>query len=296
MIGAVPDIVQHQVIHVLTQAGSPPVTLLDFSFLAGGCINSGGRLKTFGGDFFIKWNDARRFPHMFQTEAAGLDLLRGANTLHIPEVMGVFEQGGYQGIVLEFIGHRQPSSAYWQDLGHGLAALHQNSHPVFGLDHANYIGSLPQHNTPTASWSEFFIQQRLVPQLRMAVDSGRLDQDAVRQFERLYSKLPEIFPEEKPALLHGDLWSGNVIIDDAGAPCLIDPAVYYGHREVELAFTRLFGGFNDVFYSAYTEQFPLAPGFQQRVEVYNLYPLLVHVNLFGGGYAGQVRSILKRMV
>src|SRR5688572_12542044 len=122
MIGGVPDIVQHQVAHVLTAAGNAPVTLFDFSFLAGGCINSGGRLKTSRGDFFIKWNDALRFPHMFQTEAAGLNLLRGAGKLRIPKVFSVFEQGSYQGIILEFIDSRHPSSTYWQDLGHGLAA------------------------------------------------------------------------------------------------------------------------------------------------------------------------------
>jgi len=296
MIGGVPDIVQRQVTGILTKPGSAPVTLVDFSPLAGGCINPGGHLKTSIGDFFIKWNDAIRFPRMFETEAAGLQLLHGASDLHIPVVIGVFEQGSYQGIVLEFIRGRRPSPTYWRDLGYGLAALHKNSRPDFGLDHANYIGSLPQQNAPTSSWDKFFAHQRLAPQLRMAVDRGRLDLDAARQFEALYQKLPEIFPEEKPALLHGDLWSGNVIVDAGGAPCLIDPAVYYGHREAELAFTRLFGGFDEDFFSAYAEEFPLAPGFAQRIDVYNLYPLLVYVNLFGGGYAGQVRSILKRII
>jgi len=232
---------------------------------------------------------------MFETEAAGLKLLREAASLHVPEVIGAFEQDTHQGILLELITGRTPSSTYWRDLGHGLAALHKHSYTRFGLDYANYIGSLPQSNTPAASWTEFFISQRLGPQLTIAIDSGRLDLNVARQFEALYKNLPQIFPEEKPALLHGDLWTGNVIVNDTGGPCLIDPAVYYGHREAELAFTHLFGGFEEGFYGAYEEMYPLTPAFEQRVDVYNLYPLLVHVNLFGGGYARQVQSILTRM-
>jgi len=296
MIGGVPDMVQDQVSLILAKTGGAPATLFDFSFLAGGCINSGGRLKTSHGDFFIKWNDALRFPRMFETEAAGLNKLRDASGLRIPRVVGAFEQDRYQGIVLEFVESRQRSSTYWQDLGYGLAALHRHSQPQFGLDYDNYIGSLPQHNALTVSWSQFFADQRLTPQLRMAVDSGRLGGEAMRQFDALYKKLEGFFPDEKPALLHGDLWTGNVVVDDAGTPCLIDPAVYYGHREAELAFTHLFGGFEEAFYSAYAERFPLTPGFLERMDVYNLYPLLVHVNLFGGSYAAQVRSILESIV
>jgi protein-ribulosamine 3-kinase len=126
------------------------------------------------------------------------------------------------------------------------------------------------------------------------MESHLLDHSIVKSFENLYKLLPSLLPVEVPALVHGDLWSGNVIIDQLGSPCLIDPAVHYGNREAELAFTQLFGGFDDVFYNSYHEAFKLQNGFQQRADLYNLYPLLVHVNLFGGGYVQQVRSILKK--
>lgn len=294
MVGSIPDIVQQQVIRILSPTNSASVKLLEFSFLGGGCINPGGRVSTSQGKYFVKWNEARLYPRMFETEAQGLLLLRQCTLLHVPQVIGRFTQGPYQGIVLELIESNGPSETYWQELGHGLAALHQNTHETFGLDHDNYIGSLPQANHPENDWPGFFIRRRLEPQLKMAVDQGRLDAETVRHFEALYKKLPQIFPPEKPALLHGDLWSGNVITNHAGAPCLIDPAVYYGHREAELAFTRLFGGFDDTFYAAYNDIYPLTPGFEQRIDLYNLYPLLVHVNLFGGGYAGQVKSVLRK--
>jgi protein-ribulosamine 3-kinase len=296
MVGGVPDIVQQEVIRLLAETRGAPVTLLNFSFLGGGCINHDGRLETSQGNFFMKWNDARQYPRMFETEAHGLHVLRQTGTLHVARVIGWFEQDLYQGIVLELVESNGRSKSYGQDLGRGLAALHQHTHRTFGLDIDNYIGSLPQGNTPATSWVDFFIHQRLAPQLRMAVDSNQLDPGEVSQFETLYKKLPAIFPEEKPALLHGDLWSGNVIVNDTGAPCLIDPAVYYGHREAELAFTQLFGGFDDTFLEAYHEVFALAPGFAARVDTYNLYPLLVHVNLFGGSYAAQVKSILRKIV
>lgn len=280
---------------MLAKTGSTPVTLLGFSFLAGGCINNGGQFKTSRGKYFVKWNDGRKYPRMFEAEAHGLATLRRAGTLHVPEVIGWFSQAEYQGIVLELVESSARSALYWQHLGHGLAALHKHTHNTFGLDINNYIGSLPQSNTAAATWVDFYIHQRLAPQLKMAADHGRLDQSTLRRFDTLYKKLPQIFPNEQPALLHGDLWSGNVIINHTGAPCLIDPAVYYGHREAELAFTQLFGGFDHNFLDAYNESYTLPPGFASRVDVYNLYPLLVHVNLFGGSYATQVRSILKKL-
>ena len=130
----------------------------------------------------------------------------------------------------------------------------------------------------------------------MSLDQGKLTPDIVKKFGRLYDKLPDLIMEEKPSLLHGDLWSGNLIVDDNGNPCLIDPAVFYGNREVEIAFTHLFGGFNAKFHDAYHACFPLENDFTSRIDLYNLYPLLVHVNLFGGGYLNQVVSILNNYV
>jgi protein-ribulosamine 3-kinase len=267
-----------------------------FTATGGGCINNGGRLQTGHGSYFLKWNYARRFPGMFDAEAKGLTLLFDAHAIRIPAVVGTDVRDDYQFILMEFIAPAARSRNYWQALGRQLAALHSVSWDQFGLDHNNYIGSLAQNNTPAREWISFFIERRLEPQLKFGVDAGRIGKDVVTQFEILYRKLPDILCVEKPSLVHGDLWSGNVIVDDSGEPCLIDPAVYYGHREVDLAMTELFGGFERSFYDAYEEAFPTQPGLEERLDIYKLYPLLVHVNLFGGGYLGEVRSILRRFV
>ncbi|MDH5603990.1 MAG: fructosamine kinase family protein, partial [Cyclobacteriaceae bacterium] len=135
---------------------------------------------------------------------------------------------------------------------------------------------------------------RLERQIKAALDNREASSEMVRRFDKLFSRLNGYFPVEKPSLIHGDLWSGNLIVDEKGDPCIIDPAVYYGHREMELSFTKLFGGYDKDFYNSYEEVFPLEPGFNDRIDLYNLYPLLVHVNLFGGGYINQVNLILKR--
>lgn len=266
------------------------VTIRHFNPVAGGCINNGGRLTTDGGSFFfIKWNSLEKFPSMFEMEAKGLRLLKQHGSLEIPQPVAYGKVNALQYLVLEWMGGERRSKEFWPRLGTGLAALHRNTSKSFGLDHDNYIGALPQSNKPTSGWPTFFAQQRIEPQLKML----KADAAMRRSFERLLSRIGEIFPPTVPALLHGDLWSGNLIVGTDGLPCLIDPAVHYGHRESELAFTRLFGGFDTSFYDAYDEVFPLDPGFEERVEILNLYPLLVHANLFGGHYVQEIRAILR---
>jgi protein-ribulosamine 3-kinase len=273
-----------------------PVKINGFHPASGGCINSGGELITTSGSYFIKWNDARRYPNMFQTEMCGLHLLASARCIHVPEVVGVYTDGEVQLIIMEFIRSSNRQKYFWKLLGERLAAIHNNSSTQFGLDHDNYIGSLHQRNSRKVKWTDFFIEERLEVQLSHAEKSNNVDATTRRQFEALYKKLPELLPVEKPALLHGDLWGGNLMTDQKGEPALIDPAVYYGHREAELAFTTLFGGFENAFYEAYQASFPLVADFDSRLDLYNLYPLLVHVNLFGGGYLNQVKRILQRVV
>jgi protein-ribulosamine 3-kinase len=270
--------------------------IIGFSPASGGCINHGGQLTTTSATYFVKWNNASRYPEMFEKESKGLALLQSTCCIDIPRVVWTNETASLQFIVLDFIQSGSRCKNYWALLGEQLACLHQHSHGAFGLDHDNYIGSLPQRNKFRNTWADFFMNQRITPQLRLAVDAFLLAPAEVQAFERLAEKLPSLFPDEKPALLHGDLWSGNLMVNAAGEPCLIDPAVYYGHREAELAFTQLFGGFDSVFYEAYHASFPLQPGFDERADLYNLYPLLVHVNLFGGGYATQVKRILSQWV
>jgi protein-ribulosamine 3-kinase len=264
-------------------------TLKHFSPVSGGCINNGGQLITSKAVLFLKWNDKNRYPKMFDAEARGLRILSNTKIIHIPDIILYDEIGDFQILVLEWIKGKDRPKNFWENLGIQIARLHQNTQPFFGLDHDNYIGSLPQTNKKENSWIDFFINQRLVHQLELLSD-----QSLIKDFDGLFQKLPSLLPEEKPALLHGDLWSGNLIADENGAPCLIDPAVYYGNREIEIAFTHLFGGFSSDFYNSYTDASPLQPGFQDRIDLYNLYPLLVHVNLFGGGYLSQVKNILKK--
>lgn len=264
--------------------------------VSGGSINQAAKVNLDNGQkHFLKWNtsaDAR----MFEVEKKGLSLLQSADTgLQIPNVLvtGKTNEGtGF--LLLEFIseGRANPGSA--GKFGQALAALHQHHEEKYGLDHDNYIGRLPQSNTRHENWVAFFIEERMEPQLKMAMDSGKLGAATVADFESMYTKLPHIFPDEPASLLHGDLWGGNYFFDELGQATIYDPAVYYGHREIELAFTHLFGGFPANFYSSYEEEYPLQSGFSQRMDIYNLYPLLVHTNLFGGSYARRVEGIVQQ--
>lgn len=271
-------------------------TLSDFEFISGGCINQGGKLKTSSGEFFLKWNSSKKYPGMFRAEAEGLALLRSAKTASIPKVVLTDSSENFQYLLLEFIVQGKSSSTYWQKLGEQLSQLHQHSFSDFGLTFDNYIGSLPQQNKRHSSWISFYTEERLKPQVKMALMNGKLEAGIAKKFDTLFGKLPELITEGKPSLLHGDLWSGNLIVNSHGNPCLIDPAVFYGNREAEIAFTYLFGGFDRIFYDSYQSNFPLEKGFDSRIDLYNLYPLLVHVNLFGGGYLNQVVSILRNYV
>lgn len=266
--------------------------ITDFSFSTGGCINEGGRLVTDKRHYFLKWNDANRYPGMFEAEAKGLDLLRKADCIRVPMALVQGGAGTFQFLMLEYIEEGRSGADYWKDFGTGLAALHKHSSDSFGLDHDNYIGSLPQHNNRESSWIQFFIARRLRPQLDIARGANRIDSGIVKKFESLFEKLPSILPAERPSLLHGDLWSGNLLTDHRGQPCLIDPAVYYGNREADLAMTQLFGGLGSGFIDSYRSVFPLLAGYSSRFNIYNLYPLLVHLNLFGSSYRAQLTSIL----
>lgn len=264
--------------------------------VGGGSINDAYRLQTDAGRFFVKVNSADRFPSMFEAEADGLRRLKAAGALRVPEPIAHGEDHDDAFLLLEWIEGGLRTEAFWEAFGRGLARLHGHSAERFGLERDNYIGSLKQVNTPEADWPAFFIKHRLEPQLRMARDRRRVEAGMSFRFERLFARLDRLFPAEPPALLHGDLWSGNFLCDAEGRPVLIDPAVYFGHREMDLAMTRLFGGFDAAFHSAYHSERPLERGWEERIDLCYLYPLLVHVNLFGGGYVQQVEAVLRRFV
>ncbi len=258
--------------------------------LAGGDINQAQAMVLADGRVvFVKSNQQAQ-PTMFAAEARGLAWLSQARALRVPHVLHVAERF----LVLEHLesGGRRPD--FDESVGRGLAALHRFGAPGFGLDHDNFIGRLPQSNVSAPTWPEFYRERRLEPQLRLARQAGLCSPSLARGFEQLFAVLEDrVGPPEPPARLHGDLWGGNLMVDEAGAPCLIDPAVYGGHREVDLAMMRLFGGFSPRVFSAYEEAWPLAPGYEERLPLYQLYFLMVHVNLFGRSYLAQAEHALR---
>ncbi len=282
--------------HILTEIQSKtglPVILRHITPEYGGSINESFKLETSAGYFFLKRNDREKFPAMFEKEASGLRLIAQTEKIKVPELIaeGFFEN--YQFIILRFIEKGISSKTFWEDFGHSMAHLHQTTQNEFGLNEDNYIGSLHQTNKKTTDWTEFFIHARLQPLVSLALTNKKLNHAHYDQFQKLYERLQNIFPLEKPALLHGDFWNGNFMPDSDGHPVVFDPAVYFGHREMDIAMSKMFGGFQEKFYHAYQEVYPLEEGWKNRISLANLYPLLVHVNLFGGSYIGEMEQILK---
>ncbi len=261
--------------------------------VAGGCINQTFKVISSAGNFFVKLNSAARFPGMFQCEADALRLLAATATLRVPEVLAKGQCGDTAFILLELINPARPGVNFWENFGSRLAALHQTSAAKFGFEHDNYIGSLSQSNKFHSTWAEFFIAERLEPMITLARRKRLMPADTEKQFTRFYKHLPSVFPPEKPSLIHGDLWSGNYMADENGEPCAIDPAIYFGCREMDIAMSKLFGGFDQGFYIAYDQVLPLEKGWRERIDLCNLYPLLVHLNLFGSSYLSEIRRIVS---
>lgn len=270
--------------------------------VGGGCI-ADAAVAHFadGSSVFVK--RAAGVPAMFEREAEGLSALAEAGAIRVPAVLAVSQEA----LVLELISEASRKPGFSESFGRDFAKLHEYRGKTFGFYHDNFIGSTGQYNEPLdapwneaspddgSTWPRFFMERRLRFQVRLAAQKGYgheleqlLDQAEARILELLGAST------ELPSLLHGDLWSGNYIVDDRGEACLIDPAVYYGHREADLAMTRLFGGFDSSFYAAYAERSPLVPGHEERLPIYQLYHILNHLNLFGGGYFMQSKRILQR--
>ncbi len=255
-----------------------------------------------GGDvceaFDVRLQDGRRLfvkhraaapPDFFLREAEGLAWLGEAGTIAVPEVLATRRNPPL--LVLRFVAPAPPRPGFDERLGRALASLHRFGAPHFGWDRDNYLGPLRQPAGPATDWATFYGTHRLAPMLRAASDRGSLPSATRRLVERVIARLPELVgPPEPPSRLHGDLWSGNLHRSEAGEPMLVDPAVYGGHREVDLAMMRLFGGFSERVFAAYREAWPLSEGWRGRIPLYQLYPLLVHAALFGGSYAASVRN------
>lgn len=258
--------------------------------LQGGDINDVFLLETDKGKFVIKVN-ANRLPNMFEAEANGLQLLKNTKTFTIPEVIHFGETKNHSYLLLEYINPGTKNPKFNDSFGQKLAALHQTTASHFGLDHNNYIGSLPQKNEGIFTHSaEFYSEKRLKPQLHLAAQNGFNFKNLNPFFKNIQNEIPD----EPPALIHGDLWNGNYLVDNSGNPCLIDPSVCFASREMDLAMMQLFGGFADEVFNTYNEAFPLKKEWKTRTDLWQLYYLIVHLNLFGSGYFNQVNTIIRK--
>jgi fructosamine-3-kinase len=266
---------------------------ISFGSVGGGCINETHRINFGNKKFFCKINSATKFPHLFQKEANGLKLIAQEHVIKVPAVIDCFETNGQQVLLLEWVNEGERTESFWKKFGEQLATLHQVPNEHFGLNEDNYMGSVPQSNQQTSNWIDFFIHQRLQPLIDNCLSQNLLQPKNQLQFESLYKQLPSIFEQEqKPSLLHGDLWSGNFMCNQNEEPVLIDTAVYFGHPSIDLGMTTLFGGFRYAFYEAYNYHSPLPPNYKEQWEVCNLYPLLIHLLLFGRSYLSQIERTL----
>ncbi|HET7656811.1 MAG TPA: fructosamine kinase family protein [Bacillales bacterium] len=276
------------------QAGGT-VRIQEIQPVSGGEINEAYRVSTSKANYFVKINREMN-GDFFKSEVDGLELLRSSETIAIPEVYHCGSVEGAAILVLEWIeGNSSDQTA--EKLGQGVALLHQTHGKAFGLEEDNYLGTFWQPNGWHEDWASFYRDSRLAVQVDLAERKGRLNTTRRKRLEQLLFRIEEWIPSEvEPSLLHGDLWGGNWLAGPKGEPYLIDPAVSYGHLELELAFTELFGGFPSRFYEAYQEIQPLSREYKERQELYQLYYLLVHLNAFGESYGGAVDRILKKYV
>jgi fructosamine-3-kinase len=258
--------------------------------LGGGCIGNAVKVTVENGTSYFVKNYANKKMH--EAEANGLNELKTANAIRIPRVVKFNDNF----LILEFIESAPKCSDFSEKFGRQFAELHKMTSHKYGYFEDNFIGSTEQINVPqNKSWTEFYFENRLMFQFRLAEKNGHSTDELKSGIKDIEKKITDIIgdSEEQPTLLHGDLWGENYIVDQRGNPVLIDPAVYYGHREADLAMTKLFGGFDNRFYQAYNTEYPLKDGWEDRENIYKLYHVLNHVNLFGGAYVSQAIYLIK---
>ncbi|MDO8989241.1 MAG: fructosamine kinase family protein [Sideroxyarcus sp.] len=276
-------------------ATQQPFRAKDLVPVGGGSINEAFRVQgSDGARYFLKLNAAKHYP-MFVAEAAGLDAIAATKTLRVPQPLTHGITGDQCYLVLEYLDLKPRGNA--QQLAEQLAAMHRCSNSRFGFAHYNYIGSTPQSNAWRDGWIDFWREQRLGFQLRLAAEKG-YGGTLQSLGEKVLAALPAFFEGyiPQPSLLHGDLWSGNHAYLAAGTPAVFDPAAYYGDRECDIAMTELFGGYPADFYAAYRAAWPLDAGYAKRRDLYNLYHILNHANLFGAGYVRQAEQMMRGLL
>jgi len=268
--------------------------IISSTFVGGGYIADSRKITTESGrEFFLKSGNTKS--SMFRCEANGLKELAKAHCIRIPQVIAVEDDF----LLLEYISQGNRSKHFFEEFGQNLAQLHRFQSDKFGFYEDNYIGATPQPNIPNKEeekdWVAFYFNKRLLYQYKLAEKNGYVTPRMKSSFLKLESRIDSILKgsEEPPCLLHGDLWGGNYLCDENGKAVLIDPAVYYGHREADLAMTKLFGGFTEDFYNSYNRAYPLPDGWQYRENIYKLYHVLNHLNLFGTGYLFEAEQTMK---
>ena len=268
-----------------------PFTLQSKSAISGGCINRAYKISNGRNDYFIKCNDTQ-FGDMFEVEALSLNELASSNSIKVPRPICYGSIGDQAYLVLEYLTLTGRANPIVQ--GQQLATMHRVGASQFGWQKNNAIGSTPQCNLPTTSWTSFWREQRLIPQFRLALRNG-YQLDAVEQLIGCFDSLFDSY-HPQASMLHGDLWGGNAAALADGTPVIFDPAFYYGDREADIAMTQLFGGFEAEFYAAYNEAWPLHTGHEVRRTFYNLYHIINHLNLFGRGYLTQANSMAEQVL
>ena len=259
--------------------------------LTGGDINEVYQAFLTEKSVVIKINNTQTLPQLFEKEKQGLELL-SKSTFIVPKPLKIGTIDDTPFLIMDYI--EQGSELNWAVFGEKLAQLHQIEGKYFGLDHDNYIGSLEQINQECGAWSEFYTNHRLIAFTAKARDQGLFEKKHCNSVEKLCQRLDELIPVCKPSLIHGDLWSGNLLIHASGHPVLIDPAVYYGHPEMDWAMLSLFGSYPVEALDHYQNLHPLEKGLNERIDIHQLYPLLVHLILFGSGYLSGIERILKK--
>ncbi len=274
-----------------------PVTITSKHSVSGGCINQAWKLDLSTGQaVFMKENSAR-YKDMFHAEATGLRALRVSGGPQVPEPFAVVDDSHSQVILMSYIAEGTRHPRYWEEFGRAFATLHQHYGSDFGFTGDNYIGSTKQINTPSSDWPEFFGTCRLGFQIALAARQELASPSLVQNTEKLISRLPQFLPDDAmPSVLHGDLWGGNAMTGENGSAVIIDPATYWGHFEADLAMTELFGSFPSAFYAAYHEVTPISREYVERKDIYNLYHVLNHLNMFGASYASQANAIINRFI
>ena len=280
----------------IREASGSPFSIESRAAAGGGCISESHVIRGRGRAYFVKLNGPGK-ADAFAAEAAGLDEIHRTKTVRVPRPICHGAGPVASWIVLECLELKSADDRAMRVLGANLARMHRVTRARHGWDRDNTIGSTPQINTPAKDWVAFWRERRLGFQLRLAAENGHGGR-LIANGERLLDALPTYFEgyTPVPSLLHGDLWSGNAAMADGGEPVIYDPAVYFGDREADLAMTELFGGFPASFYDAYRAEYPLDPGYGTRKTLYNLYHVLNHLNLFGGGYGAQAERMIGRLL